>query len=257
MTGSPLHVHNYGPDDGVPVLALHGVTGHGARWRVLAEALPQVRLIAVDLRGHGRSPWTPPWHLGQHVADALAVLDGLDLRRVAVLGHSFGGAIAVHLARAAPQRVRQLVLLDPAIGLDGEDMLAAAEASRADESYSDRAAARADCAQSWVGVADALVDAEIAEHLMPDGDRWRYRYCGAAAVVAWSEMARPALTPPAGVPTLLLPATKAAFVDPAWVHACRVELGEALTVVEIDAGHMVDLERTEEVATRIRAVLAG
>lgn len=257
MTVAPLHVRTFGPSDGMPVLALHGITGHSARWRVLAEALPELRLVTVDLRGHGRSPWAPPWHIEQHVADALAVLDDLDLTHVAVAGHSYGGAIAVHLSRTAPERVDRLVLLDPAIGLDAQDMLETAESSRADESFPDVAAARTDRAQRWEGIADELVDAEIAEHLVPDGDRYRYRYCGATAVVAWSEMARPALTPPAGTPTLLLPATKADFVSPAWVDSCRAELGDALTVTEIDAGHMLHLERTAEVAHAMREFLTA
>lgn len=256
MTASSLHVRLHGPDDGAPVLALHGVTGHAGRWQVLADALPTVRLVAVDLRGHGHSPWTPPWGLEQHVADAVAVLDELGLARVPVLGHSFGGAIALHMARTAPERVDRLVLLDPAMGLDADDMLEAAESGRADESYPDLDAARADRAERWPDVAAALVDAEIAEHLEPDGDRWRYRYCGAAVVVACSEMARPAPTPPGGMPTLLMPATKADYVDPAWVEACRAALGDALTVVGIDAGHMLYLERTADVARQMRAFLA-
>ncbi len=254
---SALYVHTYGPDDGVPVLALHGVTGHGARWRVLAEALPHVRFVGVDLRGHGRSPWTPPWNIEQHVTDALAVLDDLGLARVVVAGHSFGGAIALHLARAAPERVERLVLLDPATGLDAQDMLDTAETSRADESYPDLTAARADRAGRWAGVDGALVDAELAEHLVRDGVRWRYRYCRAAAVVAWSEMARPALTPPPGLPTLLLPARRADFVAAAWVDACRAALGDRLTVSEIDSGHMVYLERTAQVADLMRGFLRG
>ncbi len=250
-----LHIETFGPVDGRPVFALHGVTAHARRWQVLAAALPELRMFAVDLRGHGHSPWVPPWSLEQHVADALGALDELGLGRVPVLGHSFGGAIALHLARAAPERVERLVLLDPAHGLDAEDMLATAEESRADESYPDLATARADRAQRWPGTADELVDAEIAAHLMPDGDRFRYRYSQAAVVVAWSEMARPALTPPAGLLTLLLPALRADFVDPAWVRACRAELGDALTVREIDAGHVLYLERTEQVAMEIRAFL--
>ena len=55
---SVLNVHLFGPDDGRPVVALHGVTGHALRWRVLAEQLPELRLVAVDLRGHGHSPKT-------------------------------------------------------------------------------------------------------------------------------------------------------------------------------------------------------
>lgn len=246
-----LHVHTFG--DGRPVLALHGVTGHGARWPVLAEALPGLRVHGVDLRGHGRSPWTPPWGLEQHVADVVDTLDALGLDRVPVLGHSFGGAVALHLARLAPDRVDGLVLLDPAIGLDAGHMLETAESTRPDESYPDLDAARTDRAQRWADVPAHLVDAELAAHLMADGDRWRYRYCRSAVVAAWGEMARPAIVP--AVPTLLMPATRADFVDPAWVRECRAALGDALTVVEVDAGHMVFLERTDEVARAIRAFL--
>jgi lipase len=257
VDASPLHVTEFGPADGLPVLALHGVTGHSRRWQVLADALPALRLIAVDVRGHGHSPWIPPWHLEQHVADALAVLDGLGLDRVDVAGHSFGGAIAVHLARTAPDRVRRLVLLDPAIGLDAQEMLENAEETREDESYPDLAAARADRAQRWEGIADDLVDAELAEHLVPDGERFRYRYSQASVIAAWGEMARAAVSPPAGTRTLILPAAKADIVAPAWLDACRAELGDALTVAEVDAGHMLYLERTAEVAAHVAAFLAG
>lgn len=247
-----LHLHTFG--DGRPALALHGVTGHGARWRVLADALPELRIHGVDLRGHGRSPWTPPWGLEQHVADVVGTLDALGLDRVPVIGHSYGGAIALHLARLAPERVERLVLLDPALGLDAQDMLDTAEDTRADESYPDLAAARTDRAERWAGVADELVDEELAAHLVPDGDRWRYRYCRSAVVAAWGEMARPAIVP--GHPTLLVPAAQADFVDPAWVRSCRAALGDALTVTEVDAGHMVFLERTADVARAIRTFLA-
>lgn len=257
MPELPLHVHTFGPADGRPVLALHGVTGHGARYRVLAEELPGVRVHAVDLRGHGRSPWTPPWHFEQHVADVLDVLDSLGPVRVPVIGHSLGGALAVHLARTAPERVERLVLLDPALGLDTQRMLEQAEAMRADESFPDLDAARADRAQRWAGLPAERVEDELAEHLVTDGDRLRYRYCQSAAVVAWSEMARPPVLPPAGTRTLLLPATKADFVDPAWVAACRGELGDALTVTEVDAGHMLFLERTSEVAKLVHAFLTS
>ncbi|MCY7343147.1 MAG: alpha/beta hydrolase [Pseudonocardia sp.] len=245
---APLHVRVLGAGEGVPVLALHGVTGQGGQWRELSHALPGARMIAVDLRGHGHSPWTPPWHLEQHLADTLAVLDDLGLARVAVAGHSFGAALAVHLAHAAPDRVDRLALLDPAIGLDPRDMLARAVSTYTDGSYPDVASARADHATAWAGVDGALIDTEIAEHLAPDGDRFRLRYCNPAAVVAWSDLARPALTPPPGTPTLVLPAGRAGLVDPGWLDACRAELGDALTVGEIDAGHMLHLERTAAVA---------
>jgi len=250
-----LNVHEFGPADGLPVLCLHGVTGHALRWRVVSEALPELRLVAVDLRGHGYSPWTPPWSIDQHVADALAVLDERGLRRVPVIGHSYGGAIAVHLARTARERVGRLALLDPAIGLDPERMRAEAEESRRNDGFPDRETARADRAANWEGISDELVDRELDEHLVHDGDRWRYRYDPSAVVVAWSEMARPAVTPPTGLPTLLLPAKRADYVQPAWVQACEEALGGALTVVEVDAGHSLQLERTAEVAELLRTFL--
>jgi lipase len=51
-------------------------------------------------------------------------------------------------------------------------------------------------------------------------------------------------------------ALHADFVDLAWVAACRAELGDALTVAEVDAGHMLFLERTAEVADLCGAFLA-
>ena len=53
-----LHLHRFGAADGAPLLALHGVTGHGGRFRALAErGLPERRWLALDLRGHGRLDW--------------------------------------------------------------------------------------------------------------------------------------------------------------------------------------------------------
>lgn len=248
-----LHVQAHG--DGVPVLALHGVTGHAGRWPVLAAGLPGLRLLGVDLRGHGRSPWTPPWGMEQHVADVLATMDALGLDRVPVLGHSFGGAVAVHLARTAPERVASLVLLDPALGLDADDVLEAAEDTRSDEVFPDRESARADRARRWEGIDAALVETELDAHLVRHDDGWRYRYSRAAVVAAWSEMARPAVVPPAGTRTLVVPATKADYVAPAWLDACRAELGDDLVVVPVDAGHMVFLERPAEVAAAVRGFL--
>ena len=61
-------------EPGLPALVcLHGVTSHGRHFTKLAERLAErFHVIALDLRGHGGSPWEPPWNLEQHVADVLA-----------------------------------------------------------------------------------------------------------------------------------------------------------------------------------------
>jgi lipase len=252
-----LHVHTFGPVDGPPVLAVHGVTGHGARWRALAEAeLPGARVLAPDLRGHGRSPWAPPWTLEQHAADLLAVLDDAGLGRVLVLTHSFGGAIGLHLARTAPERVHTLVLLDPATGIDPTDALEAAQDSCTPHTWADPAAATGTKAGDWPGVPRAQVEHEVAEHLaqQPDG-QWAWRTCTPAVVAAWGEMARAPVLPPSGVRTLVVPALR---VQPPFLtegYRAALEDLEQVTVHPLDCDHMVPHLLPTEVGALVRARL--
>lgn len=250
--GLPLHVHMFGPTDGVPLLALHGLTGHGARWRALAaERLPDYRVIAPDLRGHGRSSPLPPWSLERHAADVLALLDEFGLDAVPVLAHSFGGAVALHLTRLAPGRVSRLVLLDPSTGLPPGLALERAMVP-AQRLFTDPGQAFQAQAYDWPGMPDEVINQELTDHLERVGeDRWRFRYCAPAISTAWSEMARAAVLPAAGTPTLLVRALRDRYVDDALVAACRMALGRDFEFVELDCGHMVYLERPHEVGVLV------
>ncbi|MGV0802440.1 alpha/beta fold hydrolase, partial [Mycolicibacterium elephantis] len=119
------------------------------RWQTLAvRHLTEFAVAAPDLIGHGRSSWAAPWTLEANV-DALSALIAADAP-VVVVGHSFGGALALNLAAARPDLVAALVLLDPAVGLDGEWMRDIAEDMLASPDYTDRAEARAEKANgSW------------------------------------------------------------------------------------------------------------
>jgi alpha-beta hydrolase superfamily lysophospholipase len=67
-----LNVHRFGPEQPVQILAVHGLTGHGLRWRTLAtEHLPGFSILAPDLLGHGRSSWEAPWTVESNVAALL------------------------------------------------------------------------------------------------------------------------------------------------------------------------------------------
>jgi len=121
ITPPVLHTHVFGPEGAPTVLALHGLTGHGRRWESFAaQQLPGCRVLAPDLLGHGRSPWTPPWNLDTQVASIGAVLDAHlpDGEPVVVAAHSYGSLVALALAQARPRQVSALVLFDPAQGLD-------------------------------------------------------------------------------------------------------------------------------------------
>jgi pimeloyl-ACP methyl ester carboxylesterase len=103
------------PDAGAPlVLAIHGITSTSRTWLATARALgDRATLVAVDLRGRGRSVELPPVvGLDAHVHDMVAVLDAVGLERAVVVGHSLGAYIAARLAVAHPERVARLVLVD-------------------------------------------------------------------------------------------------------------------------------------------------
>lgn len=242
------------------MLALHGVSGHGARWWAVAERLRHVRIIAPDLRGHGRSPYLPPWSIEQHVQDLIAVLDAEEVGPLLVVGHSYGGAIATHLARAVPERVSGLLLLDCAMGVPAAAALDSAHAYCTPSILTDTEQARTEQQQSWSGAPAAAVDAEVANHLMalPDG-RLTWRISTPAMVASWSELARPLVVPPAGMSTVLV---RAGQVDPPYVSSELVEaftqqLGPALTTHTVDTGHMMEQEDPALMAGLIDDMVRG
>jgi pimeloyl-ACP methyl ester carboxylesterase len=110
-----LSLHDSGPRDGCPVVLLHGGSSSAATWARLTASLPERRVIAPDLRGHGSSPRCESYPLDGYVADVVAVLDRLGLDRVPVVGHSLGGYVAGRLAMERPDRVTRLVLEEPPV----------------------------------------------------------------------------------------------------------------------------------------------
>ena len=107
--GMQLHYDVHG--DGEPLLWLHGGMGHGADWRYIFRDAPAgYRLIAPDLRGHGRSTGAAAtYSFRQSAIDMFALLDHLRIERVKIIGLSGGGITALHMATIAPARVAAMV----------------------------------------------------------------------------------------------------------------------------------------------------
>jgi lipase len=250
-----LHVHSWGPREGPPVLIVHGVRNTGARYRRLAEkGLPDARVLAPDLRGHGHSVKDPPWHADQHVEDLIETLDHLGISSVTVIGHSFGGLLATWLAAHSPERVEGLVLLDPAIGLSGALAGSSADDTLNDESWASMEEARAARRAIRPPHAVDTVDEDLATFLVQCTDgRYRLNYRSAAVVAAWSEMARP----PADLSrfpgrVLLVTAGQANFVTDGLRNALGRDLNDRFTEHVIDAGHMLVWDAFEEVVAHLR-----
>lgn len=113
--GIDIAACEWGDPDGTPVLATHGWLDNAASFAVVGPLLKGVRLVAVDLAGHGLSSHRAAhgtYNIWQDVGDIHAVANQLGWERFALLGHSRGGMICTLTAGTFPERISHLALLD-------------------------------------------------------------------------------------------------------------------------------------------------
>jgi pimeloyl-ACP methyl ester carboxylesterase len=151
VDGGALRVGEWGPGDpgGPTILAVHGITGSHLAWAAVAQAMPEARLIAPDLRGRGRSAALPgPCGMARHTADLEAVTKALDLPRAVLVGHSMGAFVAVFMAQLYPDRFSEVLLVDGGLplaipaGISKDDLLTTTlgpAAARLSMTFPDRA----------------------------------------------------------------------------------------------------------------------
>ena len=122
--GLRLHcaVHSARRPGGRPVLCLPGLTRNGRDFATLAEHLHERHeVLALDLRGRGRSAWDPDWshyQLPIYVQDAWTLLESRETAPVIVVGTSLGALMGLVMAAARPERIAGLVLNDAGPELD-------------------------------------------------------------------------------------------------------------------------------------------
>ncbi|MEL7559768.1 alpha/beta fold hydrolase [Stutzerimonas chloritidismutans] len=115
--------HLYGPEDGQPVIALHGWLDNAATFSRLAPLLKGLRIVALDLPGHGHSDHRPlgaAYNIWDYAHDVLQTAEQFGWKRFSLLGHSMGAIVSVLLAGAMPERVERLALIDGVIPFTGE-----------------------------------------------------------------------------------------------------------------------------------------
>ncbi len=256
-----LRVHEWGDRTAPPLVCLHGVMGHGRRFRKLVEErlAERFHVVALDLRGHGRSRWEPPWDLATHVGDVLETVAAAGVARATWLGHSFGGRLVLELASLEPERIERAVLLDPAIQVRPSLALERAEEERADKSFAtvDEAIENRIETAPLFSTPRELLEEEMAEHLVRSSDgRLRYRYCQSAVVAAWSEMSTdPPRFEQARVPTLVVLGERSDLVSVEQLRAWRDALGDLLDVVGVPGGHILLWDAYEETADAVAEFL--
>ncbi|GAA2787951.1 alpha/beta hydrolase [Saccharopolyspora taberi] len=125
-----LHLLDYGPVDGVPVLILPGITSPAITMNFVArDLIDLVRPLVLDIRGRGLSDNPPEsataalrgYDLASYASDVDAVVSGLRLERPILLGHSMGARIAAVAATTGRHELRGTVLVDPPMSGPGRD----------------------------------------------------------------------------------------------------------------------------------------
>jgi pimeloyl-ACP methyl ester carboxylesterase len=126
--GINLHYLDY-PGPATTLVLLPGLTASAPIFDGLIQAglSPRFHVLALDLRGRGRSEAPPAgfdpaapaanYTMADHATDVIGLLDALDIRDPILVGHSFGGLLALYLAAHFPERFPRLGVLDAAIAL--------------------------------------------------------------------------------------------------------------------------------------------
>lgn len=242
---------------GVPLVVIHGLFGSADNWRSHAKAWQAVRrVIAVDLRNHGRSPHLAGMGYAEQAEDVVALLDRLGLEKAHLLGHSMGGKVAISVARQYPQRVASLIVADIAPQAYGHDHDAVFAALRrvAEGQPANRREADELLAEHVEERPVRLFLATNLERAEEGGLRLRL---GLDEIEAGYEaiMGAPAGQSSYQGPTLVLRGARSHYVTDTALPALREVLPEA-TIKTLDAGHWLHAEQPEAFREAVDGFLA-
>ncbi|TMG34507.1 MAG: alpha/beta hydrolase [Chloroflexi bacterium] len=261
--GVRLHLLDWDGDARPDALFLHGggLTAH--TWDVVCDELrDRVRPLALDLRGHGDSEWSPDGHypLGAHVADLESAMADLALKDFVLVGMSLGGLVALAYAGRHPRTLAALILVE-----SGPEM-------RRSERLRDfmAADAEADSFDEFVDRAAAFNPLRDREHLRrslryalrrtPDG-KWTWKYDrrilerGTEDVLPRARALWDAARS-VDCPALVIRGGKSdIFLDEDAAELARVLRGEWVRIE--GAGHTVQGDRPYDTANALRAFLDG
>lgn len=252
--GVRMRVVEAGPEDGEPLVVLHG---YSDSWFSFSRVLPlladRYRIIAPDLRGHGCSDRPAgSYRMDVLADDVVRVMDAVGVQRAAVLGHSMGSFVAQQVAVRHAGRVDRVVLVGSAPGFAGTP--AAAALAPAVDALPDPVPV--DFIRDFQvstfhrPLPDAFVASVVAESTKLPADVWRALMAGMLAM----EPVAPALAA-GGIPTLLLWGELDAVFGPAERDGLRGALPNATALEYAETGHAPHWESPERFAADVRAFL--
>lgn len=251
-TGPRIHYAEYGAPDGQPVVFLHGWPDSWFSFSRMLPLLPRdLRSVAVDQRGFGDSDRPDAgYSIPDMAADVIAMLDALEIRRAALVGHSFGSFVARQAAIAEPQRVDALVLI-------GTGFSASNPVTRDLQNFLRdlpdpipvEFATEFQASTVYQPVPSEFFQRIVAESMKLPPRLWRIAIDRLVEYDDTQQLAR------VEVPTLLLWGDRDALFSRADQDRCMAALPDARLTVYEETGHCPNWERPEQVAADITAFL--
>lgn len=241
------------------LLMLHGIFGAGRNWgtiaRRLADARPEWGAVLVDLRNHGQSrDFSGPHSLAESAADVDRLVEHLDLRAAAVVGHSFGGKVALIYGEEHGAELRQIWVMDSTMAVR-EPSGSAWEMIETVKSLPTDFASRDEAVQGLMrGGYEEGVARWMAINLEPVEGRYRWRIDFAAMEEMLRDFFRTDLwhvvdSPPAGVEVHVVKATRSSSLDPEAADRVRAIAAASRSVYlhELEGGHWINTDNPEGV----------
>ena len=160
---------------GPPLAILHGLFGSGRNWASIAQRLAEHhRVIAIDLRNHGASPWAETMDYREMADDVRSTLRGRGHDRFSLLGHSLGGKVAMVAALEDGAAIERLIVVDIAPVAYAVRHLGYAQAMRQLDLAAIKRRSDADAALA-PAIPDAAERAFLLQNLVLEDGRARWR----------------------------------------------------------------------------------
>ena len=248
INGNEVYYIDVGPRDGMPVIFVHGFPFSHEMWKTQIELLQEkYRVIAYDLRGHGKSGVSEGQFVLEFLVDDLiGLLDHLRITKAVVCGLSMGGYITLRTVERNPERVLALVLADTQAKADSNE----AKLKRAASIKSVKTAGVNSYAESFVKnvfTAESIVNqTEAVKNITRIiQSNSAIGICGALLALVSRTNTTQALAK-IKVPTLILVGEQDTLTPPSASKEMHAAIPNSELQIIPNAAHMSNLERPDE-----------
>ena len=179
LNGLKFHYLDWGHSGRPVLLCLHGSTGQAHSWDFLGEVVgDEWRLLALDMRGHGKSEWASgDYPIASFAGDIAKFVAHIGVTSIHLVGLSLGGIVAMTYSGMFPERVSRLVLVDIAPQMSAVALARLTRSGAYPEAFESLDAAVAWAKTDYLWAGDAALKDDLAIRLLQrDDGRWGWKF---------------------------------------------------------------------------------